>query len=72
LIQSFRFGVAEYETTEWEWGLAPEVGVMIPIRVGSAFVINARYHWSPTPENIVDQDIELSYVSLSFGFAWEQ
>lgn len=72
LIKTFRIGVTEIEEDEWEWGLAPEVGVVIPITTGAWFVVNGRYQWSPTSENIAQTEVDLTYYQINVGFMWEQ
>ncbi len=72
LIQSFRIGVTEFEEDSWEWGVAPEAGVVIPLQTGLWFVTNARYNWSPMPESLAGNDFTLSYYQLNVGFMWEQ
>lgn len=72
LIQTFRLGVTEFEEDTWEWGVSPEVGVVFPLQTGAWFVVNAHYHWSPTPETLAGNDISLTYYQLNVGFMWEQ
>jgi hypothetical protein len=62
----------ELEEDTWEWGLTPEAGVVVPISYGSAFIVNGRYHWSPTPEGLAGGDRDLTYWGIHVGFAWEQ
>jgi hypothetical protein len=71
-IQTIRVGVVELEEDTWEWGLTPEAGVVVPISYGSAFIVNGRYHWSPTPEGLAGGDRDLTYWGIHVGFAWEQ
>lgn len=72
LVQSLRIGVAEVEEDAWEWGVAPEAGVALPLRTGAWFVVNGRYHWSPTPRGLSGDDFDLTYFQLNVGFMWEQ
>jgi len=72
LIQTFRIGVTEIEVDDWEWGIAPEVGVIIPIRTGAWFVVNGRYQWSPTSEDLSENEVDLTYYQINIGFMWEQ
>jgi hypothetical protein len=72
LIQTFRIGVAEIEQDDWEWGVAPEVGVIIPIHTGAWFVVNGRYQWSPTSESLTEKEVDLTYYQINIGFMWEQ
>ncbi|HXV12927.1 MAG TPA: hypothetical protein VEC56_01850 [Candidatus Krumholzibacteria bacterium] len=72
LIQTFRLGITEIEEDSWEWGASPEAGVVIPIQTGAWFVVNAHYHWSPTPESLAGNEVSLTYYQLNVGFMWEQ
>ena len=72
LVQTFRIGVTEFEEDTWEWGVAPEAGVVVPIRTGAWFAINARYQWSPTPQGLLGNEVELTYYQINVGFMWEQ
>jgi len=72
LIQTFRIGITEIEEDAWEWGVAPEVGVTIPMTTGAWLEVNGRYHWSPTPKNLAGEDFSMTYYQLNVGFMWEQ
>jgi hypothetical protein len=72
LIQTLRIGLAEIEEDSWEWGAMPEAGLIIPIQSGSAFVVNARYNWALTGEDLDGEDAVLTYWGLRVGFVWEQ
>jgi hypothetical protein len=72
LVQTFRIGVAEFEEDTWEWGLAPEAGVTVPIQTAAWFEVNARYQWSPTPSSLTGNDVDLTYFQINVGFMWEQ
>lgn len=72
LIQTFRIGITEVEQDEWEWALAPEVGFVIPVQTGAWFVVNGRYQWSPTPENMANDEVDLTYYQINVGIMWEQ
>ena len=72
LVQTFRIGITEFEEDSWEWGVAPEAGVVVPIRTGAWFAINARYQWSPTPQTLLGHEYELTYYQINIGFMWEQ
>jgi len=72
LIQTLRLGTAEIEEDSWEWGLTPEAGVVVPMQYGAAFIANARYQWSPTPQTLAGTDADLTYWAIHLGFVWEQ
>lgn len=72
LIKTFRMGVTEFEEDEWEWGVAPEVGVVVPFTTGAWLVVNGRYQWSPTSETVANTEADLTYYQINIGFMWEQ
>jgi hypothetical protein len=72
LIQTLRIGLSQVETDTWEWGGAPEVGVIVPLDRGSAFILNGRYNIAFTGEDLAGNDSRLSYMSFHAGFCWEQ
>jgi len=72
LIQTLRVGLSEIEDDTWEWGGAPEVGIIMPLDRGSAFVINGRYNIAFTGQDLAGNDATLSYFSIHAGFCWEQ
>jgi len=72
LVQSFRIGVTEFEEDSWEWGAAPEAGVVIPFTTGAWFVVNGRYQWSQSAETLAGTPFSLEYYQVNVGFMWEQ
>ena len=72
LVQTFRIGVTEFEEDSWEWGVAPEAGIVLPIRTGAWFAVNARYQWSASTQTLLGNDVELTYYQINIGFMWEQ
>jgi hypothetical protein len=72
LIQTLRVGLAEWEDDTWEWGLMPEAGLVMPLQSGAALIVNARYNWALTGEDLNGEDRELTYWGIRVGFAWEQ
>jgi hypothetical protein len=72
VIRTARVGIVELEEDTWVWGLTPEAGLIMPMSYGAAFVVNGRYHWSPTWETLAGSDTDLTYWGLHVGFVWEQ
>jgi outer membrane protein W len=70
--QRLEVGVFSVDDTSWDWGIAPEVGLVIPRGRAAAFFVNARYNWSFTHQNLADEDSDLTYWGINVGFAWEQ
>ncbi len=59
-------GLYSLSETKWHFGLAPEVGVAIPVRPQLAAVLSARYNYAFASGNIDDQ----AYVNFGLGLAW--
>ncbi|MDH4036745.1 MAG: hypothetical protein OEX18_05205 [Candidatus Krumholzibacteria bacterium] len=72
VLQKFALGVWAVKDDTWDWGLAPEVGVIFPMQSGAGFMINARYNWSPTAQDLTGNDVDLTYWGINIGFVWEQ
>ena len=72
VIQTLRVGLAEWEDDNWEWGVMPEAGLIMPLQRGAALIANARYVMALTGENLRGEDSTLSYWQVRVGFAWEQ
>lgn len=72
LIQTLRIGLAEWEEDSWEWGAMPEAGFIFPLQSGAALIMNARYSWALTGEDLDGGDRELTYWGFRVGFVWEQ
>ena len=72
LVQTFRIGITEIEKDSWEWGVAPEVGVALPLTTGAWFEVNGRYQWSMSPDDIAGRPYDMEYFQLNVGFMWEQ
>jgi outer membrane protein W len=72
VLQEFAIGVYAVKDDTWDWGLAPEVGIVIPTQSGAGFLINARYNWSPTVQDLTGADADLTYWGINIGFVWEQ
>ena len=67
MLQRLEIGLVAFESNTWNYGLAPEVGVYIPVGLGNTgFNLGARYHYilsakdSPTYQ----------YVNLYVGFGF--
>lgn len=70
MTQRLGIGIHAFENTRWEWGVAPEAGILIPINYDSGFLVSGKYNYAFTGESAVGTDINNSYVSLSVGFYW--
>jgi len=51
----------------WNFGLAPEVGVLIPLNLNSNFFINMKYNYGINGNDDVGN---YSYLTFNVGFMW--
>ena len=72
IIRTIEIGVYGAEEDAWEWGIAPEAGIVIPTQSGAGIIINARYNWSFTSQDLSGADEDLTYWGINVGFVWEQ
>ena len=59
-------GTYSFEDRYWHFGIAPEVGVLIPISMDTQFNISLKYHYVFKAKNTIDY----SWFGLNVGFAW--
>ena len=72
MLQRFDIGVVSLQKDRWEWGIAPEAGVIIPIERNLAIMISGKYNYAFTGKSPLDTDIKHSYVGLVIGFVWQE
>ena len=72
MLQRFEIGIVGLNEDRWEWGIAPEAGVIFPVERGFAIMVNAKYNYAFTGKSPLGTDIKHSYVGLNVGFVWRQ
>jgi len=72
LRQLLDIGLSEFTTDEFVFGLAPEVGIGIPVRYGAALVLNARYHLPAKGSSFLGGDKSLQSLSIGIGMAYSR
>ncbi len=72
MLQRFSIGISTIQNDRWEWGIAPEAGIIIPVDRDLAIMINGKYNYAFTGESVVETDINHSYVGLNIGVVWQQ
>ncbi len=66
VYQRLDMGIYTYEPREWMFGLAPQVGVLVPMNRDAYFHTTLRFNYG-----FESGDIDaLSYLTLAAGFAW--
>jgi hypothetical protein len=65
--QRLDIGVFSFQEDGWNWGLAPEVGLIVPVRGGDAnMLLNVRYNYAFEGYGRGPY----SYLGFNVGFAW--
>ena len=71
-IDTFDIGAFRIEETRGDWGMAPEVGVVIPVQYDMGMVFSLRYNYAFTGESALGKDIHNSFTTLNVGFVFLQ
>jgi hypothetical protein len=66
IIQRVDIGLSSYSSTEWHFGIAPELGVFVPIGLGSYATLSIRYN---LPFSSGSQGF-YQFVGIHLGIAW--
>jgi hypothetical protein len=69
--QRFEIGVFAWERDSWEWGIAPEAGVVIPVERDFGIILNGKYNYALTGEDVFETTINHTYWQINAGFVWE-
>ncbi len=64
--QRTEMGILDANTEEWQFGLAPAAGVLIPVGYGTALNLGLRYHYAFQSGDALNN----GYLSISVGVAW--
>lgn len=71
MLQEKAIGVFLWQNDQWQWGIAPEAGVAIPVERDFGLLINGKYNMFFSGEDAIGNDINNSYWSINIGFVWE-
>lgn len=71
MLQYYETGTFLFENNEWQWGMAPEAGVIIPVDRDWGIIVNGKYNYAFTGENVFGTDINNAYWGINIGFAWQ-
>ena len=58
-------GQVAFESNQWHLGVAPEVGVIIPVSWNARVMLNARYNYG-----LKSNDVTLTYWTFGIGIGW--
>ena len=59
-------GIYSFEDNGWNWGVAPEVGLMVPLQTDASLLLNVRYNYAFEGYGRGPY----SYVGFNVGFSW--
>lgn len=69
--QVFDFGVFEFTEDAWHFGLAPEIGILVPLQRGGAATLNARYNYPFEAGNYtLTGKSSFNFWSINLGVAY--
>jgi len=66
MIQRLEIGVFAFEDDGWNWGFAPEIGVLVPLQSEATLLLNVRYNYAFEGYGRGPY----SYLGFNVGFAW--
>jgi len=74
--QEMQIGIADVINDSWEWGVAPEVGIIIPVDREVGIILAAKYNYIFTNDTIFDgtqlqRDVKNSYWGINIGVVWQ-
>jgi len=72
MTQQFDIGIHSIQENEWQWGMAPEIGVLIPLKGYGSILVNGKYNYAFTGDSITGDDINHEYWMIGIGYAWSQ
>ena len=64
--QRLDFGLYQVNREKWRFGMAPEVGVLIPVNYNFSFNLSAKYQYAFK----AGDNEEVSYLNFKIGFAF--
>jgi hypothetical protein len=72
MAQQLAIGIHTFQQDEWQWGIAPEIGIIFPLERNSALIVSGKYQYALSGESPVGGDINHEYWTIGIGFAWSQ
>jgi hypothetical protein len=71
MLQRFEIGIFAWQKDQWQWGVAPEAGVVIPVERDFGIMLNGKFNYAFTGQDVFGRDINNSYWQVNAGFVWE-
>jgi hypothetical protein len=68
ILQRLEIGIFALENNNWHFGVAPEIGVIIPSG-GADFIVNLKYNYAfPAGKKFNGEKAEHQYLGINVGF----
>jgi outer membrane protein W len=67
IYQRIDMGIFTSEPREWAFGLAPQVGVAVPLNRDAYFLGSVRFNYAFASGDLKDPT---TYIGINLGFAW--
>jgi outer membrane protein W len=68
--QRLDIGIHTFSSSQWEWGIAPEIGFVWPVDYDFSIIVNGKYNYAFTGELPTGKKINHSYLNLNIGIVW--
>lgn len=72
VLRRYAIGVITLDNDSWEWGVTPEIGAVVPLNRDTALLLQGKFTYSFTGEDLAGTDMKIAYYGISVGFAWQQ
>lgn len=76
VTQELQVGIATFKNDSWEWGVAPELGVIIPVQRSLGIIVAGKYNFLFTKETVfegtqLEKELTNGYWGIQVGIAWQ-
>lgn len=72
MVQRLDIGIYSFQKDEWQWGAAPEFGVLVPVKGDNSIILNLKYNYAFTGESPIGADVNNAYWTIGLGYAWNE
>jgi len=70
--QRLEIGLVAFESDNWHFGVAPEVGVIINFSREFTMIVNTKYNYAfSAGEALGGGDNQIDYWGINIGFVWQ-
>jgi outer membrane protein W len=71
MLQEYAIGIFLWQNDQWQWGIAPEAGVVIPVERDFGVIVNGKYNMAFTGEDAIGNEVNNAYWSINAGIVWQ-